>query len=640
MKYNTLKKGAAGSMLALTMVTTAVPAPRAEAATLGELQAQIQALIAQIQALKGNVPSTSNLGSCNPFTIDMTLGRSGNEVTQLQKFLINRGHQIPAGATGYFGEQTRLALMKFQVANGIYPSTGYFGPMTRGKVNALCATVPQTSNNGGSTSTKPTPKPDVSLKGEATFDNYDALSGDDTNLEEGQKAVSVMDVRFDVQDGDARINRIDLGFTPDSDNDEKRPWRTFKEVSVYDGSNLIGKIDASNKSNWKENSPTNGSYMLRLSNVNWVVKKGETAEFSVKVTTATNVNGSKNGEVWNIFVPNDGIRALDSYKTSLYIGDSSDFVTVDIDQEGSMDELTVKRSDENPDATTLPLKDDSRSGYIKVFAFDIDTDNSNNDIEITKLPVQLTVSSGTVNTYMRDARLVVDGKVYTKKSITDGATSNIVFEFGQNEFVIPKGERVKIAVEVEFKPLTASNEGVSIYGVVNSSQIKAEGSDSLGGSQLSGVVTGETHTLRTKGIIGEAGLFTSNVTSVDGAINDYATYSTQVKVTAFNQDVYIPVDVDEAISYQLENNLGVAISNKGIAVLTSNAREESGYFLVTEGETKNFTLTVTYKPEVSMTIARLQLLAIAFSDSAVTPNQTWTAAPASSYETNVATIVD
>jgi hypothetical protein len=380
--------------------------------------------------------------------------------------------------------------------------------------------------------------------------------------------------------------------------------------------------------------------MLRLSGIDWVVNEDDTVEFTVKVSTANNVNGANNGEVWNIFVPNNGIRAMDASKVSVYAGDTADFVTVDIDRGGSSDELIVKRSDEDPDATTLQLKDDARSGYIKVFAFDLDTDDSKSDIEIRKIPVQLTVGSGTVATYMRDARIIVDGKTFTKKTVVDGATNTMTFEFARGEFVIDGGDRVTAEVEVEFKPLAESNEGATITGAVNTSGIVAEGSDDLSGGQLSGSATGETHVMRTKGVIGEAGSLSSNITSVDGTTNDYGTFSVQVKVTAFGQDVYVPVNVNDAVTYQLEDGTGSAMVDTGTAILTSNAKEQGGYFRIAEGETKTLTLEVTYKPGVSMTATRLQLVNINFNGTASAPTQTWNAIPSTSYETATKTIVD
>lgn len=642
MKYDTFKKGAVGGMLALALMTTAVPAPRAEAATLEELQAQIQTLLAQLQNLKSQMPGSSNLGSCNPFTIDMTVGRSGVEVTNLQKFLMSKGHSIPAGATGFFGEQTRSALAQFQAQNGISPAIGYFGPMTRGKVNALCAAQPQIpaptpgNNNGNTGGTD-----NSALKGgEATIENFQVMSGDDTSLQEGQKNVPVMEIKFDVEDGDIQVSRVDLGFTPEGSNNEQDPWDVFSEVSLWNDDERIARVDASEEDNWEEDAPSNGDYRLRFTGLKWIVREGDTANLVVKVTTEGNIKGANDGEAWDIFVPENGIRATDSEKSTIYAGDDDETVTVDIDESGSEDELVVKRSDEDPDATTLQLKDDARSGWMKVFAFDLDTDDSTEDIEIRKLPIELTVSSGTVNTFMRDARIKVDGKTFTKKVITDGSTNTMLFEFNRGEFVIDAGDTATVEVEVEFKALAEANEGVTLYGEVDTSGIVAKGSENLGGSQLSGSATGETHVLRTKGIIGAVDGKSASVTSVDGSDNDYATYSIEVEVTAFGQDVYIPTNVATAITYQLESGSGAVLGDTGTPILSSTAREQGSYFRISEGDTETITLEVTYKPGVSTTAARLQLLTIEFAGSAIAPNQSWSAVPANDYETATRTIVD
>jgi len=45
---------------------------------------------------------------------------------------------MPHGISkGYFGILTRNALASYQSLNGIYPPVGFFGPLTRAKVNAV-----------------------------------------------------------------------------------------------------------------------------------------------------------------------------------------------------------------------------------------------------------------------------------------------------------------------------------------------------------------------------------------------------------------------------------------------------------------------------------------------------------------------
>jgi hypothetical protein len=66
------------------------------------------------------------------FLRPITTGSIGNDVALLQTVLIEQGFlTMPTGVDlGYFGPLTRTALSQFQQANGIYPSNGYFGPIT------------------------------------------------------------------------------------------------------------------------------------------------------------------------------------------------------------------------------------------------------------------------------------------------------------------------------------------------------------------------------------------------------------------------------------------------------------------------------------------------------------------------------
>lgn len=69
------------------------------------------------------------------FKRDLAVGASGADVTSLQKYLIKQGFSIPAGATGYFGAQTKSAVAEWQKYHGITPSIGYFGPKSRAFIN-------------------------------------------------------------------------------------------------------------------------------------------------------------------------------------------------------------------------------------------------------------------------------------------------------------------------------------------------------------------------------------------------------------------------------------------------------------------------------------------------------------------------
>ncbi len=73
------------------------------------------------------------------FSNDLRLGSSGFDVVQLQTWLIANGYDILAissktATKGYFGPQTRAAVVAYQRTIGL-PPYGFFGPLTRARLN-------------------------------------------------------------------------------------------------------------------------------------------------------------------------------------------------------------------------------------------------------------------------------------------------------------------------------------------------------------------------------------------------------------------------------------------------------------------------------------------------------------------------
>lgn len=94
------------------------------------------------------------------FTRDLSVGATGPDVVALQNWLLANGYDIPAirtgaAAKGFFGTQTRAAVAAYQRAVGL-PDFGYFGPLTRGRINSDAIdfrgqSLRITSPNGGET---------------------------------------------------------------------------------------------------------------------------------------------------------------------------------------------------------------------------------------------------------------------------------------------------------------------------------------------------------------------------------------------------------------------------------------------------------------------------------------------------------
>ncbi len=109
--------------------------------------AAADALKAQWPQLFGS--GAGSTGSTQPSTgigmnvRDLELGMTGDDVLALQKLLNANGFPLAASGVGsagsetdYFGSLTQAAVSAYQAANGVMPTAGYFGPLTRASMTA------------------------------------------------------------------------------------------------------------------------------------------------------------------------------------------------------------------------------------------------------------------------------------------------------------------------------------------------------------------------------------------------------------------------------------------------------------------------------------------------------------------------
>ena len=118
--------------------------PTIFAQTISDLQARIDSLFAEVAKLQKQLESKP----CD-FTRNLTVGMVGDDIKCLQQYLnaypATQVAAMGAGSLGnetsYFGSLTRVAVAKWQAANGIFPVVGYFGPISRAKYSSLVAIV-------------------------------------------------------------------------------------------------------------------------------------------------------------------------------------------------------------------------------------------------------------------------------------------------------------------------------------------------------------------------------------------------------------------------------------------------------------------------------------------------------------------
>lgn len=582
-------KRSAVFVVALALVAgTAMPA---KAATIEQLQLQIASLMAQIAALQAG----TQVGAQASFTRDLTIGASGADVTQLQTWLISRGHTIPAGATGYFGSQTAAALAAYQRANGITPAAGYFGPVTRAKVNATIVVTP-----GPTTPTNPSD--DGELEGGAgSIDGFQLISGlNNEEVGEDEEDVEVAGLEIEVDGGsDIRLTAVRLTF------DEGTANRDFKryasEVSLMLDGEEIARVDAdefTKRNNWSKNVSVDSDAIIRA---------GDTGELTVAISAISNLDSADEGETWTVDFAQ--IRFQDADGASITENPNTDARTFSFEAFAKAANVGLKISDGDEDindSRVLIVEANKRTSDVEVFSFEMEVEG-NSDIELSSLPIEFTVTGADfLDDMASSVTLYVDGdEVATENVRVDENT--VVFD--DLDLVLDAGETYEFVVSVDFLALSSTlDEGDTIEATIGETQTNSadfdaedESGSELADSDIKGSATGGAHAVYENGIDVSFVSATQEVTSVadDAGEADQGTYRIVFDVTARGADMRIDRSCTEAqvnaAGQGVEYTISEADNNTTICLLsssTSDSEDTVDTFEVDENRTRRFTLTV------------------------------------------------
>ena len=113
---------------------------------IAEIESLLRQLMAQLAALRPstNDPIVINSNACS-INQNLSFGQKNSSVTCLQEFLRDHGVYPEGLVTGYFGNLTQAAVIRFQekytnevlAPFGLFSGTGYVGTKTRAKINNI-----------------------------------------------------------------------------------------------------------------------------------------------------------------------------------------------------------------------------------------------------------------------------------------------------------------------------------------------------------------------------------------------------------------------------------------------------------------------------------------------------------------------
>ena len=486
------------------------------------------------------------------------VGSHGTQVADLQTCMNALGYSTGM-VDGKFGPMTKAGVMAFQASKGLVVD-GIIGPQTGPVFTAACATV-----DGGSSTTLPdgctstagysvttgekcdgsdSSSTTMGTSGEeASLSNYNLKAGSDDTIREGEKE-EVARIEFDVDDADFALERVDLTFDyTGTAAGEDKPWKAFKKVILKADGKEIASKSVDDQDDWKEDQDP---YVLRLTDISYIVKAGDKAKLSVEVEADDSVDGTSSAlnNTWDIYVGTDGIRGVDEAGISQYEGDATDKESFNIEDEAAGEALTIKSSSNNPDATIFKVYDDKTSDDYKVFAFKLDADE--HDIKVDRLGLRF-ITSDLYDDVIDDMYLKIDGTKYddiesvvyytnntfTTKTAVNGTTPSqyalLTFDIDKDA-VIDADTSENVYVYAKFREQSASTYPAGTTLNLATASVTGEGVDDVSDNT---VITGDTHTL-------ELGVPKVTLVSKTSSLNDsetVATFSFEVKVEADDEDI-------------------------------------------------------------------------------------------------------
>ena len=503
---NRIARIAAVSVMALSF---ALPA---SAATVAELQAQINALMAQLSSMSGGTAASS-------FTADLTIGSKGAEVTALQDMLSAGGYLVmPAGvAKGYFGALTKSAVAKWQTAKGISPAAGYFGAKSRAAAGSVA----------GTPSTPATPAvTGISTPGAEGTIAVSTATVSNATIYSGSSMQPVLAFKVKATNSDVAIQRlkVDLG------TNSKVYTRAFSTIYLVDES---GKTLASSPLN--ANTVTKGTevtprYTVTLTGFSSVVPKDATKTFTVKVDVMSfsSTDSSVANVAWTFTLQNNAIRGVDGAGIDQYEGTNG--LTKDITTGAALSD-TASLSLSTAASTPLTQEVIASGGSLnneadKVTLLNFDLQAKKDNVLLTDLVATVTRTNGAATA---SSTFLYVGDTLIGTATLSGSTAT----FSDINYNISKDTTKTFTLKADIRNASAvqTTIGSTLSGTVTFLTAENTVGDTLTNTYLSGSATGNSILVTSAGPVFS---LVGTPTLVKGSLPVQNNYATSTAAATFN----------------------------------------------------------------------------------------------------------
>jgi peptidoglycan hydrolase-like protein with peptidoglycan-binding domain len=596
-----------GSVFAIAFAFSVVATP-VQGATTAELEALIAQLQAQLAALAGG---TTPQGPAVQFNMDLTIGSTGADVTALQQNLVANGYlQMPAGvAYGYFGTLTQSAVARWQAAVGIAPAVGYFGPISRARMNATVVTTPGTPGTPGTSGLS---------GGAGDIESVEFISSlNNEEVGEDEEDVEVAGWDIEATDGsDIELLAVTLDFDKVSNgagsDDDLEDYAD--EVSVWFNGEEVARMDADafdDDNNFRRSVTLDSGAVIDME---------DTGELVVALTGVSNLDSANEEEEWNVSLTS--IRFADAQGAIITYSDGADMenpidndTTTDSDERqfsfesfATAADVELVVSDGNDDineSRLIQVDDNDDTDGVELFSFELEAEGDS-DIEVKDLLIYFTAAGAgapTVNEIISSAELFIDGDSVGTENITISTVAGTT-TFDGIDYVIRAGDTVEVVLEVDVNNLDGASfqDGNTLMAEIRSFERDAidaedeEGND-LSTSELSGTASSDAHTFSLTGV-----MLSGVESNVNTLANDDSTGSISWEFTLDAEDgdldfnIANKVDVDgssDDTRFTLSGT-DTSIGTTTITLVSGDATSDGSGWVIEDGDDATFILETTF----------------------------------------------
>ncbi|MBU6232430.1 peptidoglycan-binding protein [Patescibacteria group bacterium] len=465
------------------------------------------------------------------FNTNLTVGSTGPDVVALQQALMGMGYSIPAlssGAAqpGYFGSQTKTAVMKYQSEHSI-PNTGFVGPLTRGSLNSgtsvattpsstftcpvgyTCTANPGTVTTPGQTTTPVSTQTGITTPGVPGIMSVTSGPISSSVLNVGQQNAPVMTVRITAQYSDIDVQSLTVDLGPNTAIYNK----VFNSLMVTDGTNVLA-TQALNSSTVVQSG---SDYVVGIAGFHFIVPKGTYKDLVIKANLNTSIDssyvaggsnvpgtvsiagGTNNLTGWGVAVAANSLRGVDGAGLNLY-GPTTAIVQALTINKSLVDnaQANVSLDPASPLVSAVPVTDTTNNQYLGLPVLTFDVNAQNDTLHLHEVKVHIyTSGTGSVGA----AYLYQGSTQITSASISGGVADFTNITDGTNGASIPVNTTVPFTVKVDATGVSSATDPLIITtGVATSSSSDLVVYNSIdGNAKISGSATGNQQTVLNSG---------------------------------------------------------------------------------------------------------------------------------------------